>query len=57
MKEKKEAGYTIKEKDVLVARPIFHTDDEINTHDYKMIIGKRLFKSINAFEPISYSHF
>ena len=56
-KEKKEAGYTIKEKDVLVARPIWHTDDEVNTYDYKMIIGKRLSKSINAFEPISHSNF
>ncbi len=57
LKEKKEAGYIIMKKDILVARPVCHVDNEICPHDYKMIIGKCLSKTIKAFEPICHNHF
>lgn len=56
-KEDKLPGYVIKEKDILVSRPIYHSDNEIPPENYKSLIGCQLQKKICGFEPLEYSHF
>ena len=52
----KKAGYKIKLEDVIIARPKKHSKNEIDPFDYKEVIGKKLKKNINAFEPIEFDH-